>query len=272
METRANYALIGIFTLAVVAAGFLFVLWFSGGDTGKGRQAVRIVFSGPVSGLSKGSVVTFNGLRVGEVTDLRLSSDDPRRVAAVIEIDRTVNRVGCVVIAHTPISVGTQLAGRRVTLRLEADLAHVIVDGQRHRTIALTIPPQKRGRLQGARDAGPLPAAYRRVRDGHHPLTPRTVQRCDRLLAPCASSWPSLPSRSSSPATSAGGPARAPPGQTTTTWSPLGYSAQRPRRVRAEQVGVPSGISPVCDDPEAVISTLVIAVGRSLLWRSRAGG
>ncbi|HZB38816.1 MAG TPA: MlaD family protein [Beijerinckiaceae bacterium] len=89
METRANYALIGIFTLAVVAAGFLFVLWFSGGDTGKGRQAVRIVFSGPVSGLSKGSVVTFNGLRVGEVTDLRLSSDDPRRVAAVIEIDRT---------------------------------------------------------------------------------------------------------------------------------------------------------------------------------------
>ena len=35
------------------------------------------------------------------------------------------------------------------------------------------------------------------------------------------------------------------PGQTTTTWSPLGYSAQRPRRVRAEQVGVPSGISPV---------------------------
>jgi phospholipid/cholesterol/gamma-HCH transport system substrate-binding protein len=88
METRANYALIGIFTLAVIATGFLFVLWFSGGDTGKGRQAVRIVFSGSVSGLSKGSVVTFNGLRIGEVTELRLLPDDPRRVSAVIEVDR----------------------------------------------------------------------------------------------------------------------------------------------------------------------------------------
>ena len=30
METRANYVLIGAFTLAVVLAGFGFVLWFSG--------------------------------------------------------------------------------------------------------------------------------------------------------------------------------------------------------------------------------------------------
>ena len=46
-----------------------------------------------------------------------------------------------------------------------------------------------------------------------------------------------------------------------------------PRRVRAEQVGLPSGISPVReDDPEVVTRTLVIAVGWSLLWRSRAGG
>src|ERR671912_633572 len=88
METRANYALIGIFTLAVVAAGFLFVYWFSGGDTGQRRQPVRVVFSGPVSGLSKGSVVTFNGIRVGEVTDIRLLPEDPRRVATVIEVDR----------------------------------------------------------------------------------------------------------------------------------------------------------------------------------------
>lgn len=88
METRANYALIGIFTLAVIAAGFLFVYWFSGGDRGQRRQPVRVVFSGSVSGLSKGSIVTFNGLRVGEVTELRLLPEDPRRVLAVIEVDR----------------------------------------------------------------------------------------------------------------------------------------------------------------------------------------
>ena len=48
METRANYALIGVFTLAVIATAFLFVYWFSGGDTGARRQPVRVVFSGSV--------------------------------------------------------------------------------------------------------------------------------------------------------------------------------------------------------------------------------
>ncbi|HEX8164321.1 MAG TPA: MlaD family protein [Beijerinckiaceae bacterium] len=86
METRANYALIGIFTLAVIATGFLFVYWFSGGDSGAKRQAVRVVFSGSVSGLSKGSVVTFNGIRKGEVTKLDL--EETSRVVAEIEIDK----------------------------------------------------------------------------------------------------------------------------------------------------------------------------------------
>ena len=39
METRANYALIGLFTLAVIAAAFGFVYWFSGGERGQARQS-----------------------------------------------------------------------------------------------------------------------------------------------------------------------------------------------------------------------------------------
>lgn len=89
METRANYALIGLFTLAVIAAAFGFVYWFSGGDRGQARQNVRIVFSGSVSGLSKGSIVSFNGLRVGEVTDISLLPEDPRRVVSIAQVDRT---------------------------------------------------------------------------------------------------------------------------------------------------------------------------------------
>ncbi|WP_370439283.1 MlaD family protein [Microvirga sp. TS319] len=88
METRANYALIGIFTLAVIAAAFGFVYWFSGGSRGQERQAVRIVFSGSVSGLSQGSSVSFNGLRVGEVTQISLLPEDPRRVVAIAQVDR----------------------------------------------------------------------------------------------------------------------------------------------------------------------------------------
>ncbi|NIX76518.1 MlaD family protein [Microvirga terricola] len=89
METRANYALIGLFTLSVIAAAFLFVYWFSGGERGQARQTVRIVFSGSVSGLSKGSTVSFNGLRVGEVTEINLLPEDPRRVVAIVQVDRS---------------------------------------------------------------------------------------------------------------------------------------------------------------------------------------
>jgi len=50
------------------------------------------------------------------------------------------------------------LAGQRVTIRLERDLAHVVLtDGTLWRTVAFTLPPAKRARLQGARPAGPPP-------------------------------------------------------------------------------------------------------------------
>ena len=87
METRANYALIGLFTLAVIAAAFGFVYWFSGGDRGQAKQTIRVVFSGSVSGLSKGSIASFNGLRVGEVTEISLLPEDPRRVVAIVQVE-----------------------------------------------------------------------------------------------------------------------------------------------------------------------------------------
>ncbi|HEY8579457.1 MAG TPA: MlaD family protein [Beijerinckiaceae bacterium] len=85
METRANYALIGVFTLAVLAAAFMFVFWFSR-STQAGTSPIRIVFSSSVSGLSRGSQVLFNGVRVGEVTEIELAPNDPNRVYALIEV------------------------------------------------------------------------------------------------------------------------------------------------------------------------------------------
>jgi phospholipid/cholesterol/gamma-HCH transport system substrate-binding protein len=87
MEIRANYVLIGLFTLAVIVAGFGFVFWFqSTGVTGE-RAVYRVLFDGPVNGLRTGSAVVFNGIRVGEVTDLQLEPSDPRKVEARIAID-----------------------------------------------------------------------------------------------------------------------------------------------------------------------------------------
>ena len=85
METRANYVLIGTFTLAVIAAAFGFVLWFQSLHTSKARTPLRVIFEGPASGLRDGGSVNFNGIRVGEVVSVKL--DNPRRVVALAMIE-----------------------------------------------------------------------------------------------------------------------------------------------------------------------------------------
>jgi len=85
METRANYVLIGAFTLAVIAAAFGFVLWFQSLHTTKARSPLRIVFEGPAAGLRNGGSVNFNGIRIGEVISVKL--DNPRRVVALAMVE-----------------------------------------------------------------------------------------------------------------------------------------------------------------------------------------
>ncbi len=87
METRANYALIGAFTLAIIFAAFSFVYWFSGPSQSGKQDIYQIIFSGSVSGLSRGSSVLFNGVKVGEVTHLAISEIDPSKVDVLIRID-----------------------------------------------------------------------------------------------------------------------------------------------------------------------------------------
>src|SRR6201987_1488010 len=87
METRANYVLIGAFTLAVIAAAFGFVLWFQSLHTTKARSPLRIIFEGPAAGLRNGGSVNFNGIRVGEVISVKL--DNPRRVVALAMVENS---------------------------------------------------------------------------------------------------------------------------------------------------------------------------------------
>jgi phospholipid/cholesterol/gamma-HCH transport system substrate-binding protein len=86
METRANFVLIGTFTLAVIAAAFGFVLWFQSLHTAKLRSPLRIIFAGPAAGLRNGGSVNFNGIRVGEVVSVKL--DNPRRVVALAMVEQ----------------------------------------------------------------------------------------------------------------------------------------------------------------------------------------
>jgi phospholipid/cholesterol/gamma-HCH transport system substrate-binding protein len=86
MEKKANYALIGLFTLLVFASAFGFVIWFQNLGTKKTRIAYRIVFEGPTVGLRVGANVNFNGIRIGEVDSVKI--DDPQHVVALVSVER----------------------------------------------------------------------------------------------------------------------------------------------------------------------------------------
>jgi phospholipid/cholesterol/gamma-HCH transport system substrate-binding protein len=89
METRAPFAVIGAFVLAGIVAIFGFVYWLNN-TGGLGPRAVyHVQFDGSVPGLLVGAAVLFNGIRVGEVTELGLAPDSPRRVNATISVAST---------------------------------------------------------------------------------------------------------------------------------------------------------------------------------------
>jgi phospholipid/cholesterol/gamma-HCH transport system substrate-binding protein len=89
METRAHNALIGLFTLAVVAAALGFVVWFARISDTQTLKRYEIDFPGSVSGLTVGSSVTFNGIRVGQVETLDINPKDPSGVVATITVKQS---------------------------------------------------------------------------------------------------------------------------------------------------------------------------------------
>ena len=86
METRAHHVLIGLFTLIVVTAALLFGLWLAKASTDNAFRDYEVVFNQAVTGLSQGAAVQYNGIKVGDVTRLKLDPADPRRVLARIRL------------------------------------------------------------------------------------------------------------------------------------------------------------------------------------------
>jgi len=97
METRANYVIVGIFTLVAILAAFGFVYWTAAiGDRGE-TTLLRVRIPGSASGLGRGSFVLFNGVKVGDVKRVYIDVDNPTVAIADTEIDRL-----------TPITKSTQ--------------------------------------------------------------------------------------------------------------------------------------------------------------------
>ena len=96
METKANYVLIGAFTLFTAMALLLFGLWAAKYSSERNWQEYLVVFTEPVTGLTEGSSVQYNGIAVGTVETLNLAPKDPRRVIARLKLK-----------ADTPVKIDT---------------------------------------------------------------------------------------------------------------------------------------------------------------------
>lgn len=97
METKANYVLIGAFTLLTGIGMLLFGLWAAKYSSDRTWQDYHVVFREAVTGLTVGSPVQYNGIAVGSITKLSLSPNDPGQVIARLRLD-----------ADTPIKTDTR--------------------------------------------------------------------------------------------------------------------------------------------------------------------
>jgi len=86
METRANYAIVGFFTVLVVLAAFGFVYWMQAYGREGRMEPLKIIIEGSANGLSVGSPVRFNGIPIGSIRQLTFDDKDPRYSVAITEV------------------------------------------------------------------------------------------------------------------------------------------------------------------------------------------
>lgn len=95
METRANHVWVGAVTLLLLAALAFGVVWLAR-FTSEDQNQYDILFKQSVTGLARGSEVSFAGVPVGQVTQILLWESDPEYVRVRIRVNSKV-----------PILVGT---------------------------------------------------------------------------------------------------------------------------------------------------------------------
>lgn len=119
METKANYVLIGLFTIAGLVGILGFFLWFAQVQLDRQFAYYDVRFAS-VSGLSNASDVRFSGLPVGQVVDVRLSSDGDGTITVRLEVSAdtpvrtdslaTIESQGVTGVSFVGISPGTPTA------------------------------------------------------------------------------------------------------------------------------------------------------------------
>ena len=106
--------------------------------------------------------------RLGVIEVARLAADGARPAGppplragtgTAVEVERMVNGTGLIGLAGRQLNVGYDLAGQRVTLRMDGtQMAVLSHDGVLLRTRPCPVPAAGRHRLSGARRAASMPA------------------------------------------------------------------------------------------------------------------
>jgi len=85
METRSNHILVGGVVLAMIVAVVAFIIWLSQ-VSGDDNKKYDVFFKQAVDGLTKGSVVSFSGVPVGQVELIALEPNSPEFVRVRISV------------------------------------------------------------------------------------------------------------------------------------------------------------------------------------------
>ncbi len=89
METKVNYAAVGLFVVTLCAVFVAAILWLaSGGAFQKHYDLYAAMMNESVAGLNLNAPVKFNGVDVGKVHGIRLDPADPGRVQLLFAIER----------------------------------------------------------------------------------------------------------------------------------------------------------------------------------------
>lgn len=88
MREKAQYALVGVFVVALAFAFVAIVLWLGGGKPGRQYDEYLVYMQESVSGLSRDNVVKYVGVDVGRVHEIGLASGGAGPVRLVLQIEK----------------------------------------------------------------------------------------------------------------------------------------------------------------------------------------
>ncbi len=88
MQSKVNYALVGLFVVLLGSALLSTTFWLTLGGETKTYDRYRVYFRESVAGLNPKATVRYRGVQVGQVESIRLDRNNPDQVDVVLNVER----------------------------------------------------------------------------------------------------------------------------------------------------------------------------------------